>query len=253
MATHLGILADLGPVGQGASSARVVLAENHDEYLIKGPNLSPKHRHAGTNEFLCAHLAAALGVPTLDSRLLAFEGKTVFARRFLHKDDTWYDGLTEALFASCDNRNRVYALVVFDSFVLNADRHEGNFVVRERRQGATWRRDLLATDHDRCLIPPGQDAVGLANEVNSSVGRYARIGYLNRAITSIDLLAQVLATVESLQDEWLQALAELVPPEWCDAEARHHLASFLIDRRDCLRGHFQQARNLFVNLGAGDL
>lgn len=55
------VLDDLGPLGQGASQARYVVAENGLEYIIKGAALTPDHPYVASNELVAAMLARTLG------------------------------------------------------------------------------------------------------------------------------------------------------------------------------------------------
>ena len=66
------VVDDFGPVGAGASQAHTVLAENGQEYIIKGPSLVPNHPHVAANEYVAARLGQSIGLPILDFTIVEF-------------------------------------------------------------------------------------------------------------------------------------------------------------------------------------
>lgn len=74
----LHVVDDYGEVGQGASRAHYVLAENGNEYIIKGPALTPNHQFVAANELVAARIAGALGLPLLEFCVVELSGKLYF-------------------------------------------------------------------------------------------------------------------------------------------------------------------------------
>jgi hypothetical protein len=116
-----------GPIGQGASNARAVLAENGSEYIIKGPSLAPGNAYVAVNEHVAACLAEQLGLPVLDHRILDMNGDLFFAGAWMAQG-TFLPHTSEDLFNKCDNKEQVYGLVTLDAWVCNTDRHAGNLL-----------------------------------------------------------------------------------------------------------------------------
>src|SRR4051812_25670853 len=77
-ASYLRVVDDYGEVGEGATNAHYVLAENGSEYLIKGPSLVAGHPTVAANEWIAARLADSLGLPVLDTRLVTMGGHLFF-------------------------------------------------------------------------------------------------------------------------------------------------------------------------------
>lgn len=148
-AQPLKIKDDYGPVGEGVSQAHGVLAENGSEYIIKGPSLAPDEFYAASNEIICAELGIQLGLPVLDTRLLEMNGELFFGSSWMEKP-TYYPQITADLFSKCSNKDRVYDLVVFDTWLYNTDRHAGNLIVRLDKHKIN--HQMLLNDHSRCLV-----------------------------------------------------------------------------------------------------
>ena len=104
-AQRLRIIDDFRPVGQGASAARYVLAENGSEYLIKGPVLTPQYPFVAANEHVAAELAEALGLPILDHQIVQYSGQACFASSRM-PSGTFYPYIDANLFALCENRDQ---------------------------------------------------------------------------------------------------------------------------------------------------
>ncbi len=168
--------------GIGTSQAVHILANDGEEYLIKGPSLSPAHPFGAANEFIAASLARELGVPVLDSDLVEEEGEHFFGSRWM-PGGTFYPAVTENLFVRCRNLDQVYDLVALDVWLCNIDRHDENLIVRETRGPGgvfvTW----TANDHDRCLILPGETPADLPAKVGADDFRnYVRLSFVREAL-----------------------------------------------------------------------
>ncbi len=118
-----------GPVGDGYSRTLWVLADNGTEYLAKGPSLVKGFKHVAANELVAAGIAQRMGLPVLDARVLELNGDLYFG-------STWMDGsryhpvIDRELLYRCHNSQKVYEMVVFDTWVCNEDRHAKNLIVR---------------------------------------------------------------------------------------------------------------------------
>src|SRR5262249_12291042 len=162
MLKRVSVVDDYGPVGRGASAARYVLAVNGNEYIAKGPSLCPGHRYVAANEFIAASLAGCLGLPVLDFCILEMNGHLFFGSTWMQYT-SFAPQISEDLFNRCENRGRVYDLVVFDSWVCNVDRHHENLVVRcaKKRTNGGDHHLMILNDHSHCLVPPGQTPANL--------------------------------------------------------------------------------------------
>ncbi len=243
-----------GYVGEGVSQAQYVLAENGQEYLVKGPSLAPGEPWVAVNELLSAVIGEALGLPILDSVVLEMGGELLFGSAWM-QSGTFDPAITPATLAQCDNLDRIYDLVVFDALLCNEDRHDQNLLVRRRSQ-ATGAEILfmLLNDHSRCLLPPGLNPdMMAAHWLRSGPERYIRLDYVKAQVVARDALGRAVDAAERLDDDLIRTLVRFIPGEWLTATEGKDVADFLMARRDELRTVFNASASEFPALQGGHL
>jgi hypothetical protein len=245
--TPLAVWDDYGRVGKGASEAHYILAENGSEYIIKGPSLAPAHPTVAGNEWIAARLASAVGLPLLDYRVVTMHDELFFASSWM-PPGTFYPAITEELFNRCENRERAYDLVVFDSWLINSDRHSENLPVRHIARGD--RHLLLLNDHSHLLVSPsGPREVGdLMGRLDSPPRTYVTLAFIRDSITDPARINEALDRVERVSDADTRAVVASTPPELLANDARAVYADFLVERKHRLRGLFENHATDFPNL-----
>lgn len=246
---------DYGPVGSGVSGAHAVLAENGQEYIVKGPSFAPSHPHVAANEYVAFQLAQAIGLPTMDARIVELAGERLFAAAWMN-EGTFHPYTTEDLFSRCDNRDRAYDLVVLDSWIANTDRHPGNLLVREIRPrgAANPRYHMLCNDHSHCLVRPQQSTVALAQLLDSPPAQHVQLAFVIEAITESALLSQALDRVAGIPTETIDAAFAEMPATFVPSPQDARLMrEYLLERRERLRGIFRAHRTTFHRLDGGNL
>lgn len=250
---RLRVLNDYGYVGDGVSGARYVLAENHVEYIVKGPLLSPGEPFVAVNELLSAILGKALGLPVLDYALVEMNGQTLFASPWMQRG-TFDPGIAEATFLQCENRDRVYDLVVFDALICNEDRHDQNLMVRrQRRAGQPDRLGLLMNDHSRALLPPGMTPATINRWLGTTPERFIRLDFVRRAVAEFAPLEAAISAVERIGDEQIRSCVRIMPDDVLDSADQPPIEQFLLDRRAELRRVFNAAAPAFAALQGATL
>jgi len=246
----LKVVDDLGPVGKGASNARFVYAENGEEYLVKGPSLTPDHPTVGANEWTAARLAARLGLPIQDHAIVEMRGDVFFATRQM-PSPTFYPAIDKMIFERCDNRDRAYDVVVFDAWLINSDRHEENLVARRTARNSD-RCQLMLNDHSHLLVSPCGPRVGsqLMAHLDGAPGDYVRLPFIRDAITDPTRLQRALAAVEGLSEPDIRGIVATTPNELLSEPDRAVYGDFLTARRSRLGGLFRQSAGVFPNLSA---
>jgi len=251
----LRVLDDYGPIGSGASQAHTVLAENHQEYIIKGPSLVTQHPHVAANEYVAARLGQAIGLPILDFTVVELAGDLYFASTLM-PSGTFHNSTTDDLFDKCENRDRVYDLVVFDTWVRNTDRHAQNLLVRETRSrgAAQVRFNLLCNDHSHCLVCPNEQATVLASQLDGSPTANVSIGYVLSAVTETARLAAAIDRVNEVPGPVIDGIFAEMPATFVPTPQDGDLMrEYLLQRRQRLGALFQQHRAMFPNLDEGQL
>jgi hypothetical protein len=254
MQKRVSVVDDYGPVGRGASAAHYVLAENGNEYIAKGPVFSPGHRYVAANELIVACLAGRLGLPVLDFCILEMNGQLFFGSSWM-QGPSFAPQINEDLFNRCENRTRVYDLVVFDSWVCNVDRHHENLVVRcaKKKAGGGDHHLMLLNDHSHCLVLPGQTPASLPPLLDTPPGGYVRLGFVQAAVKERAYLKASLEKVGGIQGKVISDAVEAVPEEFLPAGERGAVADFLLQRQSRLRTVFRNGLSCFANLGGGTL
>jgi len=249
---RLSILDDFGQMrNAGACLAHTVLAENGQQYIIKGPKLTPQMPYVAANEYIAASLARLLGLPVLDF-CLAELGDQLFFASLAMPDQTFYQITTEDLFLRCENVERVYALLIFDAWICNEDRHERNLLVR--RVPATGNQErllLLLNDHSHCLMDPCSGVSPLPDRLSSSVSRYCRLDFLRSSIKVAARLSSELEAVERIKSAKISEAVHATPDDWLRQDEKDAVEAFLLERRTRLRSILAHERSSFSNLGSG--
>lgn len=246
--TPVRVRTDLGPIGKGASRGRVVIAENGEEYLIKGPSLTPDHPTVGANEWIAVRLAAMLGLPVQDHVIAAKGDNLFFGSRFM-PDTSFFPALTETILKQCENRERTYDVVVFDVWLINPDRHEENLIAR--RVKGSKAHALMLNDHSHLLVNPlGPATVDqLMGKVSASARPYVRQSCISASIEDPARLDAALNRVEGLSEGEIRSTVATTPPELLSSAAQDTCADFLVERRARLRASVEKdSASIFENL-----
>jgi hypothetical protein len=102
------VMDDHGEIGDGATHAHHVSAENGEEFIIKGRSFIPEHPTVAANEWIAANLAEALGLPILPSQLLTMNDELFFGSSWMTRGSTWHPQIDRGLFKRCENQDRAY-------------------------------------------------------------------------------------------------------------------------------------------------
>jgi hypothetical protein len=256
---RVSVLEDYGQIrNAGACLAHTVLAENGQKYIIKGPTLNTGLHYAAANELIAASLARLLGLPVLDFCVAEMSGGLYFASSAM-PDGTFYPITTEDLFLRCENRERVYALVTFDAWICNGDRHAQNLIVRrvspQSSSGSSGQERLLLllNDHSHCLMPPNQGPGACAAQTGNPVQNYVSLDFVRTFVRDTQSLRLALDAIEALNADKIAGVIHSTPEALLRVDERQPVLDFLLARRAILRSLFVSGRQAFANLEDGDL
>ncbi len=241
----------LSDIARGTSRARFIRAVDGNEYLIKGPSLTPEHPHVAGNELIAAELGQRIGLKLLPHAVAVDDdNRYYFASRRLVAG-TFYDGLFEQLLARCTNRDSVHRIVVFDAWLINDDRTAPNFLVNKIKGKGTKgeRLDLIPIDHGHCLARKHRPPEQLQDALGTTPGRYVPLDFVRAAIVSAQLLRNALDAVERVRDDEIRRIVRGVPAQLLPDASRPYYEDFLLARQRELRHIFDEFGWHFRNLG----
>lgn len=252
---HEEVMVDYGPVGDlpdkrlTASKPRYVLASSGQEYIIKGPSITPSDPFVGVNEYLSVQLARYLGLPVLPFSLVNYQDQLCFGSAWMNKDE-YYPKMSPEIFQKSANREIVYKLIPFDCWVANEDRHDENLLARRHvnRQSGEEVVTLLLSDHGYCLMRPGITPATLKSRLSFTAGQCIRLQYLSDAVISKELLDMGVSAIENLSEELIQLAIRHIPDQWLAQQDREQMFEYLLDRRKSLRALLNAERDRFPAL-----
>ena len=244
----LAVVDDYGKVPNGASEAHYVLAENGSEYIMKGPSFVPEQPTVAANEWIAVKLAALLSLPVLDHQILTMGGDLFFGSSWMQKP-TFYPRIDEAKWKRCENRDRVHGIAVFDSWLINQDRHAANLIVRRIKRRAD-RFLLLLNDHSHLLVSPlGPEKIDrLMRRVDAPPDLFVSLPLIRENVVEPSEIHAVIDRIEGLSDADIRAVVESTPDQLLQASDQATYAEFLTQRRARLRGLMQAGSSIFPNL-----
>jgi hypothetical protein len=230
----LRIIEDMGRVSGGVSNGRHVRAENGSEYLLKGRILSPNMPYVAANELLTARLARQLDLPILAHDVAEYKDNLCFASAWMASGS--YESVSSANLARVANRERL-----FDIWIANTDRHEGNLLVRRAAAGAEL---LLLNDHSHVLA--GASGGALASSL-AAAEKYEVNWCLRSSLVEAEIrrdpaaMRKAAEAIEALPAEQIRALASSLPRRLLEEEEATLYANFLLARREALSGLLHKA------------
>ena len=248
-------------VGKGSRNSVYVLAKNKIEYIAKSSSLVKDYRHIVTNELVAAALAKRIGLAILDYRVLTLGKNLYFGSQWMDDSD-FHPIITKDLFERCRNAQMAYGMVVFDTWICNLDRHQGNLLVRcggERFGGGgggdscqAESHTMLLNDHSECLMPDSKDGSYFAARLSKVTPQECvHVPFVRNAIISAANLSQAIQAAESVSDTEIAAIVQMVPEELLADNERVAWVEFLALRRNALRKLFNDNRGFFTFLNKG--
>jgi hypothetical protein len=174
---------------------------------------SPKSKYLAVNEWICGHIGQFLRLPIPPFALMRRgRGQSSFfaSLRFTRRDDEAPDDCNPVIVAEKQARIAT-GIVLFDAFVMNGDRHEGNIAVDSIQAPKL----IHVFDHDRALL--GNRGV---DRIRSMTEKLGIAKHANSATTTKHCLIGHLRTAKHFH-EWINRIYMI--PEWFLAELCHQV------------------------------
>lgn len=238
--------AELGRPESGIMGARIVNTAM-GEYYIKHDHWNDQQ---GTsivaNEFLSAVIAQSMMVPIPHFSKVAFEGKLCFGSAAVRFTAPF---VNESRLSGCANRDSLYALLVFDVWMDNRDRHNQNVLIGQQN----GRTVFWAIDHSHCPFPPGRKPRHLLGFHGPHDGHLCVRAWYSQLITDATLLKRAIDAAYAIPEDSFNSLVPGVPgQDWRDEDVTR-IVEFLVKRRSNLKEMVNQARGIVPALKGGDL
>jgi len=203
-------------------------------YAAKCPR--DDHPYLLLNEAVCAALADALQLPIPAFRVIKLDNQLWFG---LEKKEPKVAYTRENL-AVCVNRDQVPGVLVFDVFVCNPDRHEGNVLLHQFQQQPPAIK-LWIIDHSHALVSTKQDVAALV-AANHDTQEYLKLPHHSAVVKQRSQFKSFLERLEALDSTVFQEITASLPCEFVPSGADLvSLTGFLIRRRDEARTLLQMA------------
>jgi hypothetical protein len=190
-----------------------------------------------SNEILSAELAYAIGVPVPPYEVLTWEGVECFGSEVI---PSTYKRVLPNLLAQVANLNDLYTIMVFDVWILNVDRHPGNFLVSSTARGPL----LWAIDHGHAPEHPGYGAGSFEEYCDHGATSTLNLWpqWMRDLLTSREDLVRAVGKVQNLPDEHIGGIVrETAYLRWSDTR-RSEIVEFLTYRKGQLRSLVNRGR-----------
>jgi hypothetical protein len=214
------------PVGQGATQAV------HSQVSAICKKNGPQTPYWVTNELTAVELGRILRLPIPPGFVILDANQTAyFASLNFNLTGVALPPVIPANFIA-SFQNEIGAILVFDIFIANLDRHTGNFSADYNGNPPSY--NLF--DHSHCLLGSGAPGTGLtclAAAANSIV--IAPNHALISGIQNETLLVQAIERVESIPDYFIPSVVREAAQYGLTADEENGLTQFLQHRRHQLR------------------
>lgn len=246
---YLRLIDDYGYIGDGVTMARGASAENGQDYLIKGPSLHESGAQFAANEWIVAELAEKLGLPILD-HCIACRGSNLFFASSLMPERSFYPQANDNLIKMCSNVERVYDVVVLDTFICNTDRHEGNLIIRRHKPRGSNTEDyrLILNDHSHALCRPPVTPDRLQAHLGRSPRYFIKIPSLRNTIVEYHLLKAAIQRVQALSTATIRSVVRSTPEAFLSPDGLTYTERFLLQRQEELEAVFDSDLEFFDRL-----
>lgn len=237
-ATHYKIMDWGDPVGEGVSEPRLISVSG----VAKTSN--PAEPHIVANEYICARLAAAVGLPVPPGFLVKEGDRSWFVSlNFNLSGEKLPPVIPELLVAR--QPDLCAGIVLFDAWALNPDRHAKNLMHYEKTDA------VQLFDHSRALMPTDLPQREYAEKMRDlpAIGAHCLAQKLVDASTFKRWHQRIMAVAEhQITDALNEAVEVGLEPGNVD-----FFRAYLMDRRTRLPNIVAANKQAFPSLNLGTL
>ena len=202
-------------------------------YVIKSRRFISEFPLVAPNELIGTHLARLLGLPAFEPFIVELEGELFFGTLLFEARHN--KGIRRELLFACENVEQVHDLVVFDTWLCNADRLYENFLVEVIQSNplARLRYRFWIIDQGQCFTHFAGSLDDLRPRLPSAVSDYVQLPCIKEAVRDWGKVETAITRVERLDPAVIQAVVRSAPPEWLSADDQTRCGGY---HRHPLRG-----------------
>ncbi len=206
---------------------------------------NPEGEHALACDWVGTQLAKWFGLPTLDQAIveldefveirllngnLAQQGPALVTRAL--NGDSW-SGERRQL-AKLQNPDDISRMVVFDTWILNRDRHSANRQNRDNvfLSAESKQLELLAIDHTHCFGTSGGELTERVAHIGNcrDTAVYGLFPEFKKFLNK-DVVSHVVEQLRRIDETTVKRIVAQIPGQWkVDDKARVALVSFVLQR-----------------------
>jgi hypothetical protein len=216
------------PANLGADCGLICRGEDGCDYVVKDGKTGGSVPATPHSEWFCTLLAQAIGIASAPCAILnMLDGTTAFGSRWeggvLNQSTAagyWWEKVKSGEIPLDNIRGTLSRIYAFDNFVFNPDRHCGNFIVREQRNGFA----VLANDYSRAWLcngmpPPALPMTG-NNTINSQrwLTQFWNMKYVQPSEANI-----ALDKIRSVEVTSIERILEGHPQDWLTEKERDNI------------------------------
>lgn len=229
------------------SSTMVVIVETDAGRGFLKAMGNPEGEHALACDWIGTQLAKWFGLPTLDQAIVEFdgipeitlfngnpavEGPALVTRAI--KGDSW-SGERRQL-RKLQNVDDISRLVVFDTWILNRDRHSTDRQNRDNvfLSAESAQLELLAIDHTHCFGTSGGELTERVSSIGNCKDRtvYGLFPQFKKFLNK-DVVSQAVEQLGRVDEATVKRTIADIPDQWqVPQKAKAALVSFVLQRAD---------------------
>ncbi len=245
-ATHYKIASWGDPVGEGKSEAQYINVTGVAKKNLPARPPDRAEPHIVANEYICARLAVAVGLPVPPGFLVKKGDEPWFVSMDFNLAGNTLPPILPNLLVARDP-NLCAGIVLFDAWILNPDRHDKNLAHDTTTDAVT------IFDHSRALMPIDLPQRHLATQAQSTTcferGTHCLAPVITDASTFVHWHQRILAVAEHQITDALNDAAEVgLEPGNVD-----FFRQYLLDRRVNLPNIVAAHTTAFPSLNLGTL
>jgi hypothetical protein len=239
-----------GPLGASATRPHLLGFDDGNRYVTKFRG-NPEGDKVLASEYIASELIRELAFAGIPSKIVTVDAAFISNQPELtgltaglqfgsfHERDN--QPFSPAAISRLTNRDDLPQVLVFDTYVVNGDRHPGNILLVEDPTRSSLAYRFAMIDHSHIFGTPRWDSHSLRSFHGYSTVPISALNY-GHVGAKFDVFEPFLSRLEALAPSTIQSIIDGIPSEWgVPSTDRAALKDFLEVRRSSVRPIFRAA------------